>query len=386
MKDIKIKELERIAVEVNRIILIGNGFDLAHGLPTKYEDFINWYWDDCFSNLKLCYSNTYFNELCTLTINNESDTWHTYIYTMISPYNPPKGRSFIEFMKREKNTFTVHCSPFMNRIYQSIERKGWVDIENEYYEILKTFVTKETKPLLYKEPTKLNKELTYLKTKLIEYLTKVQNNYLTQDNNINPEIEKRITEQIYTNDISVTDFEKYGSRIEALKVNSFKPNQILVINFNYTKTADIKDAPFTINHIHGKLINPESIIFGYGDELDENFKEILKLNDNTYLQEIKSIRYLETDSYRNILQFIERSPFQIYIMGHSCGNSDRTLLNTLFEHKNCISIKPFYYQRNNGTDNYSELIQNIYRNFTNKALFRSRVVDKSHCVPLPNKN
>ena len=28
---------------MNRIILIGNGFDLAHGLPTRYEDFINWY-------------------------------------------------------------------------------------------------------------------------------------------------------------------------------------------------------------------------------------------------------------------------------------------------------------------------------------------------------
>ena len=30
---------------MNRIILIGNGFDLAHGLSTKYEDFINWYWE-----------------------------------------------------------------------------------------------------------------------------------------------------------------------------------------------------------------------------------------------------------------------------------------------------------------------------------------------------
>lgn len=30
---------------MNRIVLIGNGFDLAHGLPTRYEDFINWYWD-----------------------------------------------------------------------------------------------------------------------------------------------------------------------------------------------------------------------------------------------------------------------------------------------------------------------------------------------------
>ncbi len=30
---------------MNRIVFIGNGFDLAHGLPTRYEDFINWYWE-----------------------------------------------------------------------------------------------------------------------------------------------------------------------------------------------------------------------------------------------------------------------------------------------------------------------------------------------------
>lgn len=28
---------------MNRIVLIGNGFDLAHGLPTGYVDFINNY-------------------------------------------------------------------------------------------------------------------------------------------------------------------------------------------------------------------------------------------------------------------------------------------------------------------------------------------------------
>jgi hypothetical protein len=30
---------------MNRIILIGNGFDLAHGLKTTYNDFIDNYWD-----------------------------------------------------------------------------------------------------------------------------------------------------------------------------------------------------------------------------------------------------------------------------------------------------------------------------------------------------
>lgn len=68
----------------------------------------------------------------------------------------------------------------------------------------------------------------------------------------------------------------------------------------------------------------------------------------------------------------------------SCGNSDRTLLNTLFEHKNCVSIKPYYYKWGEGEkdDNYIELVQNISRNFTDMKLMRDRVVNKTYCEPL----
>ena len=31
---------------MNRIIIIGNGFDKAHGLATGYKDFIDDYWTD----------------------------------------------------------------------------------------------------------------------------------------------------------------------------------------------------------------------------------------------------------------------------------------------------------------------------------------------------
>ena len=31
---------------MNRLVLIGNGFDLAHGLKTSYGHFIDWYWKE----------------------------------------------------------------------------------------------------------------------------------------------------------------------------------------------------------------------------------------------------------------------------------------------------------------------------------------------------
>ena len=160
----------------------------------------------------------------------------------------------------------------------------------------------------------------------------------------------------------------------------------MLLNFNYTKTAELycpnDKEIFSINHIHGKVENSKSVIFGYGDEIDEKYKELEKKNDDLCLSNIKSIKYLEADNYRKVRSFIESEPYQIIIMGHSCGNSDRTLLNTLFEHPNCVSVKPYYYIDKKGKDNYLKLVMNISRNFNDKKLMRDRVVSKVYCKPM----
>jgi hypothetical protein len=144
--------------------------------------------------------------------------------------------------------------------------------------------------------------------------------------------------------------------------------------------------------VFGELNNPENpIIFGYGDELDEDYQKILKNGENRLLENIKSIKYGETYNYKRLLNFIELDDYQIFVMGHSCGNSDRTLLNTLFEHKNCHSIKIFYHEwqekdkdgKEIRKDDFSDIYRNITRNFTNFADLRAKVVDKTNSKPLP---
>lgn len=170
-------------------------------------------------------------------------------------------------------------------------------------------------------------------------------------------------------------------------IENIIPCTTMFLNFNYTKTSEkylSESSNVMVNYIHGNLEDPESIIFGYGDELDSDFKKLQKMNDNECLRHIKSIRYLESDGYRKMLEFIESDTFQVIIMGHSCGLSDRTLLNTLFEHKNCVSIKPYYYVNKEGKDNHLDIIQNISRNFTDMKLMRDRVVNKTFCEPFVN--
>ena len=49
---------------MNRIILIGNGFDLAHGLPTSYTDFIRGYYT--IQKLKLLEGGSELNDVYVL--------------------------------------------------------------------------------------------------------------------------------------------------------------------------------------------------------------------------------------------------------------------------------------------------------------------------------
>lgn len=316
-----------------------------------------------------------------------------------------------------------HCLHFFN-ICTCIETKGWVDIEKEYYDLLRNAIINPDN--CNYTISEINKQLHYIQGLLAQYLSSI-----TTDNiKCNKEIQRQIYGNIRKDDVSISQLQVYydyvdhliqqdnvyqqllcrygyessdrhfmaedikqlrkqfvgSSEIEEIYLKDLIfPENIVLLNFNYTEVADkygcLKVA--STNHIHGDLNNPDSIIFGYGDELDEDYRDFLKQSDNECLRNIKSIKYLESGKYRNLLQFIESAPYQVYIMGHSCGNSDRTLLNTLFEHKNCVSIKPYYYQKDDGSDNYLEIAQNICRNFTDMKLMRDRVVNKMFCEPLP---
>jgi len=444
---------------MNRIVLIGNGFDLAHGLPTSYQHFLVNYWQEWYGRLCSCDKCQLSDEFYEFTIKHINDlplamsikriiyllnmhlitnrTWEQMITN-----EPPYSFNSFEDLVQLCQLINDYCEMehIQDRIYyQSTSclfeaingqyQAKWVDIENEYYCQLK----KVCDNCVVDEMEILNADISSIKDKLISYLQEIQANKITGDIN-NENIKRLLFEPFNLRDISkggenmfldyirfeieelpgginggelekeMNDNPAYSimnTREEAyremIKIKLLKgelndysfPNRTLLLNFNYTNTAERLYAESTnggcgLIYIHGKLNDPYNpIIFGYGDEMDEHYKKIVNLNNNDYLQNIKSIRYLETDNYRKLLSFMDDAPYQIYIMGHSCGNSDRTLLNTLFEHKNCLSIKPFYYIDKDGKDNYIDIVQNISRNFKDAALMRDRVVNKRYCEPLP---
>ena len=408
---------------MNRLILVGNGFDLAHGLKTSYKDFIDDFWENQeieyfkFKNENSQYNNDYYT-----AFNN------TYFSFEINPNN-----NFGKFLNSIKaNGLDIQFkNKFLQIISEKINEVNWVDIENEYYNELKKTKNinevnsdfEEIKNLLENYLLKIEKEISinekisnniFLDFHIKDFLSKAINTFSEPIINkcksliefehsaafhsFHPNLKYFIRSisklnQIDANNFIFEHFDKLGGSKKIIE--KFQPEKTLFLNFNYTNTTldyinecnRIKynniDNKISEIHIHGELNNSQNpIIFGFGDDVDKKYQEFEDLNDNRYLENFKSIAYLQTDNYKKLLEFIDSEEYQVLIFGHSCGISDRTMLNTIFEHDNCKSIKPFYHLKKDGTDNYTEIVQNISRNFNDKKKYRDRVVNKTYCEPL----
>lgn len=404
---------------------------MAHGLKTGYKDFIDSYWGevavttydkyvDYFRKSVVTIPDSYNDNLISIRIYNgkasipdrvisscESHNRYGVLCSSINKLNKSNKRPFSAELKF-KNNFFEHISNQCSLV-------NWVDIENEYYEALKKLLLVEDAQTRSISVKKLNKEFDAVKGLLEKYLTEVSKSVIEAKESITDVFKSKIS----LDNIAVTKSDLFREsvvesalshqpvsthpqtyyphmletvkEIERKKIRQsmgtdFVPDKILLLNFNYTNTAEklyVKGGAYEVINIHGELNNKNNpIIFGYGDELDDDYKTIEKLQDNDFLENIKSINYHKTRNYRRLLDFIHSGLYQVFVMGHSCGNSDRTLLNTLFEHDNCVSVKVFYHQIEAGKDDYSNIIRNISRNFNDKARMRDTVVNWEDCSPL----
>jgi hypothetical protein len=405
---------------MNRLVIIGNGFDLAHGLPTMYRDFINDYVNSLIEELKKNYK--------------YEDVFFKINLGVKDPLNPFDRRSIYSLNSIEDvrefvldlgklNRLPVNLAIFdiKNNFFYKLCNKNniqnWVDIEKLYYdeliETLKPSVFPKFNGLGVNTSKEniifdLNKDFEQVKILLEKYLKEKVDEVYSLDSNPDNAFKELIKDGHELDGRELNRFYQELSFIESIELNnqlleSPNPenlkgpilkitNYFLTFNYtnvllNYFKSLGINE--LHINHLHGRLNDLSNPInFGFGDEKDKMYKKIEEKNDNEYLKNIKSFKYLNNPNYKNLLDYIDSKKFQVYIMGHSCGLSDRTLLNTIFEHVNCRSIKVFYHEKKdkNGKvikDNYTEIIQNISRHFNDKKLMRSKIVNKTLCQPLP---
>jgi hypothetical protein len=108
--------------------------------------------------------------------------------------------------------------------------------------------------------------------------------------------------------------------------------------------------------------------------------------NNELFTHIKSYQYFNTPNYRNLGSFLNSGYYQVYIMGHSCGLSDRTMFKEIFDHENCKSVKIFHYEKPDGTNDFWEKTVNLGRHFSDKGRMRKLIVEFDEKNKFPQFN
>lgn len=326
------------------ILVLGNGFDLAHGLPTTYKDFLD------FANVVEKISKNEASK-CDSIPNGEMIKW--YIDEKIngdkSIYNE------LESLIKD-NVWLRH----FNAVYESRKRDGkdgWIDFESEISSAIQALdgVLDDVKEYIRKgkdrghiQPYQFE-ALKYLinreKSKYdsiylnIEYISAFKEQFLKDLNRLTRCLEIYLSD--YVNNLPVS---KKLPDIDGLKIDK-------VLSFNYTNTYERlygKDNPdIEYDYIHGKAdiahdINSCNLVLGIDEylpegERDENiefiqfkkfYQRIYKKTGCKYLDWINGYSTRLNDTRRNKFNQVVED-FNIYIFGHSLDITDKDILSKL---------------------------------------------------------
>jgi hypothetical protein len=341
------RHLSSNSLVYNRLFILGNGFDLALGLKSGYNDFMKYYFNQLIlssiqsnvPNKKNEIRHNFFeDDLFIVGITTPMDQPKSYLKMII---NNTDDLSFKEFMLKISDAKSFKLAPkgeFIFRLLNQINKENWVDIELLYFDVV--YQNRYNKSLVLQ----FNEQLKFLKKTLINYLKElIKKIYLSDDL-------KQSMNKIFNSEL---EYEKLKPKSEIIKSIV---NKNYFLNFNYTQLlnnvlSDTDLNKIEINNIHGTINDSdlEKIIFGYGDEDSKKFKELLEFNEDELIENIKTYKYLSSINYDSLNHFINsNSLYQVIIIGHSCQLSDKVLLNEIFTNVNCFSIKIYHYQGSKG--------------------------------------
>lgn len=330
------------------ILVLGNGFDLAHGLPTTYKDFLDF--TDAFADFAKRNSSTYYPP-------KGKERFLPYFTTLVNENMPIYNelRALIQ-----DNVWLRH----FNAVYESRKRDGkdgWIDFESEISSAIqaldgalddvKEYIRKgkdrghiqpyqfeALKYLIDREKSKYDS--IYLN---IEYISAFKEQFLNDLNRLTRCLEIYLSD--YVNNLPVS---KRLPDIDGLKIDK-------VLSFNYTNTYERiygKDKPdIEYDYIHGKAeinhdINSCKLVLGIdeyliGEERNSNtefiqfkkfFQRIYKKTGCKYMDWINGYLTRLNDTKRNKFN-IAIEDFNIYIFGHSLDITDKDILSELIQTK-----------------------------------------------------
>lgn len=358
------------------ILLIGNGFDLAHGLPTKYTDFLRF---------------------CDLIIKIQQDKWFQSMDKMyekllknnfgvdscirtklIENYINGKEKELIELVcKNDWIDYFLQCDMHGN--------ENWIDFESEISKAIQDIDRSMGTNALYDEILALENKFFNDKytNNTVEYLTAMYESqqqkikkdkirFKTLADKLNSDLSRLIRAlEIY--------FAEYVSEIKCNKISPDINKKFFdnVLSFNYTDTyekiyAESQFAQF--DYIHGKAdllntIESNNMVLGIDEYLSDDrknrdtefisfkkyYQRIYKETGCKYKEWVKEIHsnktitklkygYTKEDGSK-VLTSEPSLQHNLYIFGHSLDITDADILKELILNDN-VHTKIYYLNKN----------------------------------------
>lgn len=398
---------------MNKVLLVGNGFDLAHGLLTKYEHFL-----EVMKNWK----NTYIllKEARTSKVFAHEIYYNEYYY-----YAHIMNEDNLKELDRimQTNSWVKYYSQC------EAEIDGWIDFEREIYPVINLFET-IFKLDTYNIIISRNEADAYIDIKKINpsliRIARLWDKYFDFDNGfcVKPDyvskqygiLKKKILQSLRDEfDEFIKAFEIYllefVYRVEHTEVlEQIKNiNADYVISLNYTPTENWYGIDKNnVHHLHGviredvnedkygKNANGEknNMVVGVNEQKDQNmdfiyfvkyFQRIQKASGTSYKDFVDQIII---DSNGDVM----RKPYELHIYGHSLDETDEDILKHLIGKINAngeFVLKPkevfiYYYNQSDYEQKVINLIKlygrSIVEEYMENKLFEFIPTDSTKCV------
>lgn len=302
-----------------KILVIGNGFDLDHDLPTSYRDFINFC--KCVMSIE--------NNISASNINIENfeltSVQKEYICKLL------ENNSLLNRFKK-----LLHKNGLLNCFIEQQDKYNWVDLEKELYKIINEICLVELE-LKNSNQNKIQISQGHI---INDLLRKLGTDILTDGELCIEGLEAlRVSLINWLNDFSIA-LELYISEfINQTFVQGISPNILdfdadKIINFNYTNTYDRIYGGLRwnedIHYIHGTAIGRltqgnANIILGITSRKEDIYRGVNYAEFEKYYQRITKKTGVK---YKSWLEQKDKE-IEIAFFGHSLDSSDSDIINDL---------------------------------------------------------
>lgn len=341
----------------NNLLIVGNGFDLEHGLKTYYTDFF-----DTINNNVSSKNEIILNNHKYLIEDN-----YLLLY-LLEEYkqNKLQGNNWIDIETKLKDII-IFVEEINTHHFLIKEYRPNIDyIKNEYFKLNEL---DDKANILF--PDKLKNHFSpiwidpfntifYSNERYIEIINNLENNLYILTNMLRDYLlEQNISAIEKTKDISDIDY----------KITH-------VLSFNYTDTFRKLYSKLDndkIDFIHGSL-NKNNLVLGINETLTEDTEN--KIVDTVYFKKYFQRIYKKTD-YKYI-DWLDHVNFDtVYIHGHSLDESDKEILEKIINSvlkKDTSTVKIFYYDEKHYRQEVTNLIKVLGKDVFQKYYFQNRII------------